>query len=180
MQQVQEISGPWSVTFNPKWGGPGTVTFNQLVDWTTRPEEGIRYYSGTAVYSRNIDIEKSGSGKQFLNIGEVNCIARVRLNGKDLGVVWCAPWQVDITDALKDGPNSLEIDVANLWVNRLVGDEKLPDDGIRDGKFPDWLLKGEPRPSGRYTFCAHRFYNADSPLSASGLVGPVTLLRERK
>ena len=178
LEQVQEITGPWKVTFDPKWGGPGTVTFNQLEDWTTRPEEGIRYYSGIAVYSRNIDLKKSGAGKYYLNIGEVNRIARVRLNGRDLGVVWCAPWQVDITDALKDGPNSLEIDVANLWVNRLVGDEKLPDDGIRDGKFPDWLLKGEPRPSGRYTFCAERFYSAESPLSASGLVGPVTVQRQ--
>lgn len=169
------IDGPWSVAFDPQLGGPGVVTFDKLDDWITRPEEGIRYYSGIASYSKNLEFRIQKGSRSYLDLGEVNCIARVRVNGRDLGVVWCAPWRVDVTDALRNGDNKIEVDVANLWVNRLVGDEKLPDDGIKDGKFPDWFLKGEPRTSGRIAFCPVKFYNADSPLQKSGLLGPVSL-----
>jgi len=105
-------------------------------------------------------------------------MARVRLNGHDLGVVWAAPWSVDITKAVKAKGNQLEIEVANLWVNRLIGDEQLPDDGISDGKFPEWLMEGKPRTSGRYTFATFKHYKKDSPLLESGLMGPVTVITE--
>ncbi len=102
-------------------------------------------------------------------------MARVKLNGTTLGTVWTAPWHIDITRQLKTGENSVEIDIANLWINRLTGDEKEPWDGIENGKWPDWLLKGEARPSKRYTFTTHRFYKKDDPLYESGLLGPVTI-----
>jgi hypothetical protein len=102
-------------------------------------------------------------------------MAKVILNGKDLGVVWTAPWYVKITGALKETGNQLEIQVVNLWANRLIGDEFMPDDGVKDGRWPAWLLEGTPRTSGRYTFTTHRYYTKDSPLLESGLTGPVTI-----
>jgi hypothetical protein len=97
------------------------------------------------------------------------------LNGQDLGVVWTAPWRVEITKALKLKDNQLEIEVVNLWPNRLIGDEQLPDDGIRNGEWPEWLKDGGPRTSGRYTFTTYKHFTKESPLLESGLLGPVTI-----
>ncbi|MDR3627839.1 MAG: glycosyl hydrolase [Ignavibacteriaceae bacterium] len=177
---VKNITGDWNVSFDSKWGGPDSVVFNKLEDWSKRPEEGMKYYSGIAAYKKNIELKsddlKQGNSKFFLELGEVNNLARVRLNGKDLGAVWAAPWHVDITDVLKEGNNELEIDVANLWVNRLIGDEQFPYDGVKDGRWPDWLTEGKPRTSGRYTFTTHNYYKKDSPLLKSGLIGPVKIV----
>jgi alpha-L-rhamnosidase len=154
----------------------GKLKFDKLEDWTKRPEKGVKYYSGIATYSKTFDLRKLNQSRLFLSLGEVNCMARVRINGKDLGVAWTAPWQIDITNAVKQGNNQLEIEVANLWANRLIGDEQFPDDGIKDGKWPDWLLEGKPRTSGRYTFCTFKFYTTNSPLQKSGLIGPVNII----
>lgn len=173
---LKNIEGSWIVSFDTSWGGPGRITFEKLEDWTKHPEEGIKYYSGIATYSKTFDLPESDEARLFLNLGEVNCIARVRINGKDLGVVWTAPWQIEITNAVKHGKNQLEIEVANLWTNRLIGDEQFPDDGIKDEKWPAWLLANTPRTSGRYTFSTFKFYNAGSPLQKSGMVGPVKII----
>jgi hypothetical protein len=122
--------------------------------------------------------ECQGASKLFLDLGDVREIARVRLNGKDLGVVWTSPWRVEITAVVRPRGNRLEIEVANLWPNRLIGDERLPDDGVREGRWPDWLLNGTPRTSGRFTFTTNRFYKKDDPLLPSGLLGPVSVLSE--
>ncbi|HTY59457.1 MAG TPA: glycosyl hydrolase, partial [Bacteroidota bacterium] len=178
-------AGPWSVTFDPKWGGPGNVTFDRLEDWTGRPEEGIKYYSGTAVYRLVFDAPGSVTGPLRIDAGTVKNMARIRLNGKDAGTLWCAPWSVEATGLLKKKGNVLEISVANLWPNRLIGDEKLPPDGEygKSGnlvRWPEWLLKKDPvPPSGRSTFATWRHFTKDSPLLSSGLLGPVRLLRER-
>jgi hypothetical protein len=180
--EIARIGGSWEVSFDPKWGGPESITFDSLTDWTTQPEEGIKYYSGTAVYKKTFDFSKAtAQGKNehfYLDLGEVKNLARVRLNGEDLGVVWTAPWCVDITGAVKESGNVLEIEIANLWPNRLIGDEKLSDDGIQGGKWPGWLSKGQKRTSGRHTFTTFRHYTKDSPLLKSGLIGPVTILKE--
>jgi len=173
---VMNIDDPWEVSFDTTWGGPGKLKFDKLEDWSKRPEKGVKYYSGIATYSKTFDLRKLNQSRLFLSLGEVNCMARVRINGKDLGVVWTAPWQIDITNAVKQGNNQLEIEVANLWANRLIGDEQFPDDGIKDGKWPDWLLEGKPRTSGRYTFCTFKFYTTNSPLQKSGLIGPVNII----
>jgi len=160
---VATLEGSWKVSFDPKWGGPKEVTFDALQDWTRRKEEGIKYYSGIATYRRTFDsTHGSGVGGQesgrrlYLDLGTVHEIARVRLNGKDLGVVWCAPWRIDISTALKAGKNDLEIKVANLWPNRLIGDaSKLQEK--------------------RVTRTTANPYNAGSALLPSGLLGPVTV-----
>ena len=102
------------------------------------------------------------------------------MNGKDLGVVWTAPFEVKITEALVPGANQLDIEVANLWSNRLIGDEQLPDDGVKDNKWPEWMDKKQPRTSGRLTFTTLKYYKKDSPLIKSGLIGPVRLVQKLK
>jgi hypothetical protein len=185
-QPIVDLSaGPWEVSFDPKWGGPASVTFSRLEDWTARPEEGIKYYSGKAIYRKSFDLPGSGAGSKqrlYLELGVVKNLARIRLNGRDLGVVWCDPWRVDISEAARPTENRLEIEVANLWPNRLIGDEQLPPDceyarGGNLARFPDWLLHGQTRPSsGRYTFTTWKHFTKDSPLLPSGLLGPVRLL----
>ena len=177
---IANLQGPWQVSFDSTWGGPAEVRFDSLVDWTTRPEDGIKYYSGIAVYQKTFDLPMKSTdtarhASVYLNLGAVANMAHMWLNGKDLGVVWTAPWRVDITDAVKDKDNQLKIAVANLWPNRLIGDSRLPDDGIKEHKFPEWLVKGEKRTSGRYTFTTNNPYTPDSSLLESGLLGPVTI-----
>jgi hypothetical protein len=184
-QFLAPVSGPWTVSFEPKWGGPAHVVFEELVDWTKRPEPGIKYYSGVAIYRTqfNRPANLSPGMAVELDLGEVRELAQVRLNGIDLGVVWCAPWRVEISRALRDTNNQLEISVANLWPNRLIGDEHFPADCEyrTDGSlahWPEWLLKNQPRPSQqRVTFTTWRFFEPTSPLLPSGLLGPVRLCR---
>ena len=181
--EMATLSGPWSVSFDPKWGGPKEITFDRLTDWTTRPEKGIEYYSGIAAYKKDFDfpaLQTSGKHNRFyLNLGEVKNLAHVKLNGHDLGVVWTAPWEVDVTGIIKQKGNHLEIEVANLWLNRLIGDQQMPDDGVKDGKWPEWLLNKEKRTSGRYTFTTFNPYKKDDPLLKSGLIGPVTIQQKQ-
>ena len=119
--------------------------------------------------------------KKFFDLvlGDVKNLAEVRLNGKDLGVLWKPPFRLEITDAVRVGKNRLEIRVTNLWPNRLIGDEQLPDDREWKGKelraWPDWLLAGKPSPTGRFTFTTWHHWTKDSPLLPSGLLGPVTI-----
>lgn len=180
-EAVMTLTGPWTVAFDPAWGGPERIVFDRLDDWSKRPEEGIRHYSGIATYSMTFDLpgSKAASNNRdlYLDLGIVKNLARVRINAKDLGVVWTAPLRVKITDAVRDKGNRLEIEVANLWINRLIGDESEPWDGVEAGRWPAWLLEGQPRPSRRYTFTTHRFYKKDDPLIESGLLGPVRVMR---
>jgi len=162
LKPVADVTGPWKVSFDPKWGGPESVVFEKLEDWTKRPEEGIRYYSGTATYWQAFDLPKTSSGKDvrlFLDLGRVENLSTVRLNGKDLGVVWTAPWRVEITHAVQPTGNRLEIDVVNLWPNRLIGD-------------------AAQAPEKRLTKTNVTTYQGDSPLLPSGLLGPVSVMAE--
>jgi hypothetical protein len=177
---AQELSGPWKVAFDPKWGGPvKPVVFNDLTDWTAHSDPGIKYYSGIATYRQVFNLTESQipnlKSKIHLSLGTVHDMARVKLNGKDLGVVWCAPWSVEITGALKTGENQLEIEVVNRWPNRMIGDKQPADANARTVKSPDGFLGGEAFKTGRYTFCTHDPYGAGSPLLPSGLLGPVTI-----
>jgi hypothetical protein len=187
------VIGPWEVSFDPRWGKtssaeatadkPGTVTFEKLEDWSKRPEEGIKYYSGTATYRTTFLANRKSqiaNQKWLLELGQVAVMADVTLNGKPLGSLWKPPYRVDVTGALKDGENTLEIRVANLWINRQIGDENLPEDSDRTEKgnlksWPGWLQEGKPSPTGRFTFSSWKLWKKNEPLVASGLLGPVML-----
>jgi hypothetical protein len=156
--RVHELDGPWAVTFDPKWGGPGAVELAKLVSWTARPEDGIRYYSGTASYRKVFDLPtplRSPGRRLALDLGEVGGIAEVRLNGKPLGVLWSPPFRAEITDAARPADNVLEVDVINGWFNRLIGDAKLPP----EGRFLRTNIRLNPLPEPQ----------------DSGLLGPVTI-----
>ncbi len=156
---VMEISGPWELHFDPKLGGPGTVKFEVLDDWSKRPEEGVRHYSGVATYRTRFDLPPGIARTPGLQIslGDVRVMARVRLNGQELGTLWCEPWTVDIGDRVLEKGNELEIDVANLWPNRLIGDQQLPAEQ-------------------RISWSTWNPYTKDAALLPSGLLGPVTVL----
>jgi alpha-L-rhamnosidase len=175
LKPFQELTGSWDLAFDPKWGGPEKITFDNLQDWTTRSEPGIKYYSGIATYRKNVNVADVPKGKTHLDLGVVHDMARVRLNGKDLGVVWCAPWRIEVTDAIKAGDNSLEIEVVNRWANRLIGDKQPADANARTVERPEGLLGAEPIKTGRHTFTTHDPYKNDSPLVPSGLLGPVRI-----
>jgi hypothetical protein len=177
------VAGPWEVSFQAGRGAPAQAVFDKLISWPDHPEAGIRYFSGTATYRRTLDIPAGllGQGKEVhLDLGRVQVIAEVRLNGRNLGILWQAPYRVDLTSAARAGNNALEIEVTNLWPNRLIGDEQLPEDiewaGLPLKCWPDWLLNGSPRPvRERATFTTWHHWRKDSQLLPSGLLGPVML-----
>ncbi len=187
---LKELEGPWQVGFDSQWGGPASTEFDALQDWTEHPDPGIKYYSGTATYKKDFQLASAPMGSRvYLDLGEVKHIAEVRVNGKDLGVVWTSPWRVDATEALKPGKNTVEIEVTNVWANRLIGDEQFPQDALWEAsdpvyftgsymkEFPDWFLKKQSRPvTERLTFTTFNYFTKESPLVSSGLMGPVRLL----
>jgi len=176
LKTVQELFGAWEVAFDPKWGGPERIAFDTLQDWTTRPEPGIKFYSGIATYRKTFNLTRIPEGKAYLDVGVVHDMARVKLNGKDLGVVWCAPWRVEVTGAIKAGDNQLEIEVVNRWANRMIGDKQPPDANGRTVDCPPGFLGGEKIQAGRYTFSTSDPYEQQSPLLPSGLLGPVQIM----
>jgi hypothetical protein len=178
---VQEIAGPWAVGFDPKWGGPTKVTFDKLDDWSKRPEDSIKYYSGTAIYQTTLNYKPAAAlTKTWLDLGKVAVMAEVKLNGKDLGILWKPPYRVDVTDTIRSGENQLEVKVVNLLINRQIGDEQLPEDSDRHPNgtlksWPQWVQDGKPSPTGRFTFGSWRLWKKNDPLVESGLLGPVTI-----
>jgi len=146
------VTTPWKVTFTPGWGAPAQATFAKLFSWTDHTDPGIRYYSGTARYSTTIDLPAARDYQ--LDLGEVREIAEAWLNGKPLGILWKKPFQVTVH--AQAGSNLLEIEVVNLWPNRLIGDQQVP-------------------PAQRLTKTNITKFTANSPLLPSGLLGPVTL-----
>lgn len=167
LNPIQELTGPWDVTFDDKWfypdnGTGGRIRFDQLEDWSKRPEDSVKYFSGKATYRKTSDCAAgslAGKSGIYLDLGVVKDIAAVRLNGQDLGVVWCAPWRVKLDGKLKENGNVLEIDVINCWPNRLIGDSRLP--------------TNQRRTQG----ATLKQFVPDSPLLPSGLLGPVRLLQ---
>ena len=155
---IGELTGPWTVAFDSKWGGPASIQFDSLVSWSDRPEPGIKYYSGTAIYQKEFKIPADAANKAvWLDLGNVRELAEVKVNGQSCGIVWAPPFRVDVTRALKPGLNQLAIEVVNFWPNRIIGDQSLPE-------------------TERFTRTNIRQLTRRSPLMPSGLMGPVRLL----
>ncbi len=180
------VNGPWQVAFDADYGFGKTVEWPRLQDWATSEDPEIRHFSGKANYTARITLPARSAAQNervFLDAGVVEVAAKVRVNGRDVGTLWTAPYRIDVTDALVEGENTVEIEVANLWVNRLIGDAALPDtsDYKPEGRVPerrmvDWYSANEPAPEGpRKTFATQYFHRADDPLTPSGLIGPVTV-----
>ncbi len=177
------IDGPWDVAFAPGLGAPEHATFAELRSWSAHADPGIRYYSGAATYRTTFHLDPAdiAPGRRLeLDLGRVAVIAEVNVNGRDAGTLWKAPFRVDVTECARAGENTLSIRVVNLWVNRMIGDEQLPEDSQRnpDGTlkaWPAWLADGKPDPAGRITFTSWRLWQKDDAPVEAGLLGPVRL-----
>jgi (4-O-methyl)-D-glucuronate---lignin esterase len=203
--EPMDVGGPWHVSFPPGRGAPPSIDLDRPVSLSRHADPGVSHFAGTATYRTQFEAAMLHDDERaFLDLGRVETIADVRLNGKSVGRLWMAPYRVDVTDTLRAGANDLEIDVTTLWTNRLIGDAQLPSpyryaptagnwvahdagpaaDGSERAMFaqtiealPDWYRNGAPPPaSDRIAFSAGRFYAADEPLVASGLLGPVRLV----
>jgi hypothetical protein len=160
------------------------VKLSKLISWSEHPDAGVRYFSGTASYQKTIQVPSILLAKEsrlYLDLGQVEIIATVKLNGQNLGILWKPPFRVEITGIVRPGDNLLEVEVVNLWPNRLIGDAQLPEDcqwnkdGNRLSQWPSWLLEGKPSPVGRFTFTTCNVWSRNAPLIKSGLLGPVSL-----
>ena len=154
------LTGPWMLKFQEERGAPDEAVFEDLSPWNTNVDPGIRYFSGTARYSRELEVPQdwiSGDQELWLDLGEVKNLAEVFVNGESLGILWKKPFRVNLSGALKAGTNQLTLQVTNLWVNRLIGDQ-------------------QPGVTDPISYTTQAFYRADSPLLPSGLLGPVEVI----
>ncbi|MEL7160819.1 MAG: glycosyl hydrolase, partial [Bacteroidota bacterium] len=189
-EQTIAVNGPWRVSFTKAGGYGGEETFAKLTDWSGHPKKAINYYSGTATYRTSFTAPApTANERMVLDLGEVNIIAEVKLNGQPVGIDWLPPFQLDVTEQLREGENELEVAVTNLWSNRLIGEERYPEhfdgykiDRVHNGnntkyRMVDWYKQNLPPPPGpRTTFTTADFYDAEDALLPSGLLGPVRIL----
>jgi hypothetical protein len=158
-QELATLQGPWTVHFQPDRGAPASFTMDQLASWSESDNTGVKYFSGDGTYTQTLQAPQSWfhpGASLWLDLGDVKNLADVTVNGKDLGVVWHAPFRVDVSGVLKPGANTIAIKVTDAWVNRLIGDQ-------------------QPGVTVKYTFTDFTPYHADSPLMQAGLLGPVRL-----
>jgi hypothetical protein len=190
-----ELAGDWAVTFAPKLGAPFDKQLPELIDFSKSDIKEVKYFSGSATYRKQVAIAAASlqNRRTVVELGLLNDIAQVWVNGKDAGVQWYPPYTADITGLLKAGDNQLEIVVTNNWANQLIGDEQEPRDfavgntvdwgagnfGCQLQSYPEWFIKNQPRPSqGRKTFTTWLYFTKDSPLQPAGLLGPVRLVTQ--
>lgn len=176
-QTVTDLPAPWQVAFQADRGAPATATFDRLIDFRESPDPGIRYFSGIATYTKEVTLPAQPQGSRlWIDLGQVCDLAEVRVNGKLMGTVWKPPYRVEIVGGVTPGVNRIEIKAVNLWVNRLIGDVQP---GVTR-KYTFTFVDGKPLSAaeGRGGRGAAMPYRADSPLRASGLLGPVKIVRE--
>lgn len=159
LETVQVLTGNWNVSFDTSYGGPSQpLVFKNLMDWSTSTDTLVKYYSGTAVYTKNFQIKADKQAETWLDLGKVANIAEIKVNGLSCGTVWTAPYRVNISKALKSGNNELSIEVSNTWANRLIGDHRLPEQ-----KRITW------------TTAPYKLSLEGKPLLEAGLLGPVVI-----
>jgi len=159
--RVATINGPWKVAFQSGRGAPDFITINELSDWSQSDDPRVKYFSGVGTYTKTVEASPEWfrkGARLWIDLGNVKNLAVVTVNGKELGQVWHAPYRMDVTSAFAPGANEITIEVVNAWVNRLIGDEQPG--------------------ATKLTFADVKPYKANSPLLPSGLLGPVTLVRE--
>ncbi len=171
------LTGPWSVR-----SAAFDTVFSKLISWPQSSDDRVKYFSGTATYTTEFNLDRrplSPDVSLELDLGDVNVFADVRINGKSIATLWKAPYRVNIDGYVEEGINRLEVDVTNLWPNRLIGDDSLPEDyemnGNRISKWPDWLGSDVARESGRTTFTTWKHWSKTDELLPSGLCGPVVI-----
>ena len=183
-----DLSTDWKLQCPTDWG-PENVVLNKLISWTDHSDPELKYFSGTAVYTKQFDVPADRLADDLtvrLDLGDVKLFAEVIVNGKDLGTLWKPPFQVDVSELVQSKSNQLEIRVTNFWVNRLIGDEQYPsvdsyEPNVKPGEglilsVPEWLETQTPRPATKAkTFTVWKYHTKDSPLFGSGLIGPVEL-----
>ncbi len=185
-EEIAQINSNWKVEFDEHQVPGGQITLDRLIPVNEHTDFNVRHYSGTATYRTTFNIEKADE-PMFIDLGDVQVIAEIKLNGKAFKTLWKPPFRVDISDVVRPGENDLEVKVTNLWVNRLIGDEYYParegrnnGDQKKRGKFydsfPDWLINGSPIPkSDKKAFSAWCHWTKEDQLLKSGLIGPVKI-----
>ncbi|MBL7965834.1 MAG: hypothetical protein JNK09_02480 [Prolixibacteraceae bacterium] len=170
VQPALKMPGSWKLVFNPATGVKGwETTFEKLILWNEHSNPQIKYFSGTATYSKSVTLTaEQAKLPARLQLGEVHDISRVWVNGKDLGTVWTYPWAVNLS-GMKEGTNELKIEVTNCWANRLIGDAGLPEN--------QWTTKTNVRrvPDRSVYKQGHQAFSAKDELMPSGLIGPVLI-----
>jgi hypothetical protein len=154
---IAVVKGPWKVQFQKDRGAPESIVMNEIASFTTSVDEGVKYFSGVATYHTTLTADQkwfSNPSQLWLDLGQVKNLAEVMVNGKSLGIIWKQPFRVNLNGVLKPGENQVDIKVTNLWVNRLIGD-------------------AQPGVMHKITYTTMPFYQADSPLLPSGLLGPI-------
>ncbi|MCP4312678.1 MAG: hypothetical protein GY790_15560 [Bacteroidetes bacterium] len=187
------FTNPWNVSFDGA-GAPEPMVMPELTDISKHDADDVKYFSGTIFYENQINVDEMKEGtKMILDLGEVNVAAEIFVNGKSAGLLWKRPFSIDITDALKIGKNDIKVNVANLWINRVVGDQELPEDcewttntgstakGLGLAKIPDWVIEGKESPTGRKAFVGWKWEHIKGKeLLPSGLIGPVSINVEER
>jgi hypothetical protein len=162
--KIIPVTDFWQLSFPKGWGAPDSVIFDKLISLTESDDPGIKFFSGTVTYSNTFIIDKADFSKSntfLLELGNVKDVAEIVLNGKFIRILWAPPFKVNVTSVLVPGTNKLTIRVTNLWPNRLIGDQFLPE-------------------KERYTFTNIKKFTKDSPLRESGLLGPVCILKVKR
>lgn len=194
-----QLNDDWFVSFQENMGAPSSAHFDKILSWHLHQDKGIKFFSGTAKYKKSVKLNSKqikSNKRIFIDLGDVKNVATIIVNKKEVAVIWHPPFTADITDYCISGENTLEVVVTNLWPNRIIGDKMYPEDCIwgdvrsfspnqvigRNLQIvPDWVKNKTERPSkNRITFCTVDFFNKDTPLLPSGLIGPVQLLIDNK
>ena len=203
VETEHEVKGPWTLCFDAGGGAPqGVQTLSALKSWTDFAESGIRYYSGTATYETTLDVQETCDA---IDLGDVRDVAEVFLDGERIGALWHAPYRIELPRKLKSGRHALKVRVTNAWTNRLIGDEKEPDDCVLSKKMlgfgvqmvqsegvkrdiphgravlaiPEEVRTNKPRKVARYAFSSWRYILSDKDLRPAGLLGQVKLITKK-